>query len=121
MHLRKKQLPQVSLEEAIDPDEAGEGPKREIGEQDLLLVGAVDRVTLEGAIRELPPGYRQVFLLHDVDGYEHNEIAEMLRCSIGNSKSQLHKARLRLRELLRQGRRKKTEGRPTSGPVLPSK
>jgi RNA polymerase sigma-70 factor (ECF subfamily) len=48
-----------------------------------------------------------VFLLHDVEGYEHNEIATLLRCSIGNSKSQLHKARLRLRELLRHARRKK--------------
>ncbi len=120
MHLRKKQLPQVSLDEAVDPDEGGEGPKREIGEEDPLLVGAVDRVTLEGAIQQLPPGYRQVFLLHDVDGYEHNEIAEMLDCSIGNSKSQLHKARLRLRELLRHARRKKMEGGQPSGPVLPS-
>jgi RNA polymerase sigma-70 factor (ECF subfamily) len=42
-----------------------------------------------------------VFILHDVEGYEHNEIATMLDCSIGNSKSQLHKARLKLRELLR--------------------
>jgi RNA polymerase sigma-70 factor (ECF subfamily) len=43
-----------------------------------------------------------VFVLHDVEGFEHNEIATMLDCSTGNSKSQLHKARLRLRELLRQ-------------------
>ena len=43
-----------------------------------------------------------VFVLHDVEGYEHNEIATMLECSTGNSKSQLHKARLKLRELLRQ-------------------
>ena len=120
MHLRKKKLPQVSLDEVVDPDEGGEGPKREFGEEDPLLVGAVDRVTLEDAIRQLPPGYRQVFLLHDVDGYEHNEIAAMMDCSIGNSKSQLHKARLRLRELLRHGRRKKIEGGHPSGPVSPS-
>jgi RNA polymerase sigma-70 factor (ECF subfamily) len=50
----------------------------------------------------LPPGYRMVFVLHDVEGFEHNEIATMLDCSTGNSKSQLHKARLKLRELLRQ-------------------
>jgi RNA polymerase sigma-70 factor (ECF subfamily) len=49
----------------------------------------------------LPPGYRMVFVLHDVEGFEHNEIATMLECSTGNSKSQLHKARLKLRELLR--------------------
>jgi RNA polymerase sigma-70 factor (ECF subfamily) len=120
MHLRKKKLPQVSLDEVVDPDEGGEGPKREFGAEDPLLLGAVDRVTLEDAIRQLPPGYRQVFLLHDVDGYEHNEIAEMMECSIGNSKSQLHKARLRLRELLRHGRRKKIEGGQPSGPVSPS-
>lgn len=121
MHLRKKQLPQVSLDEPVDPDEAGEGPKRDIGEEDPLLVGAIDRVTLEDAIAQLPPGYRQVFLLHDVDGYEHNEIAEMMDCSIGNSKSQLHKARLRLRELLKHARRRKLEGGQTPGGVLPSK
>jgi RNA polymerase sigma-70 factor (ECF subfamily) len=46
-------------------------------------------------------------VLHDVEGYEHNEIAEMVGCSIGNSKSQLHKARLKLRELLRVKRAEK--------------
>jgi len=56
---------------------------------------------LQRAVDELPPGYRTIFVLHDVEGYEHNEIAEMVGCSIGNSKSQLHKARLKLRELLR--------------------
>ena len=121
MHLRKKKLPLVSLDEPVDPDEAGEGPKRDIGEEDPLLVGALDRVTLEAAIAQLPPGYRQVFLLHDVDGYEHNEIADMMDCSIGNSKSQLHKARLRLRELLKHARRRKLEGGQTPGGVLPSK
>jgi len=48
----------------------------------------------------LPPGYRSVFLLHDVEGYEHEEVADMLGCSVGTSKSQLHKARMRLRQLL---------------------
>ena len=50
----------------------------------------------------MPPGYRQVFVLHDVQGFEHNEIAKLMDCSIGNSKSQLHKARMRLRELLQE-------------------
>jgi RNA polymerase sigma-70 factor (ECF subfamily) len=45
-----------------------------------------------------------MFLLHDVQGFEHNEIAAMLGCSVGNSKSQLHKARKRLRELLHEVR-----------------
>jgi RNA polymerase sigma-70 factor (ECF subfamily) len=53
-------------------------------------------------VADLPAGYRLIFILHDIEGYEHNEIATMLECSIGNSKSQLHKARLRLRQGLRQ-------------------
>ncbi len=105
MQLRRKVLPQVSLEETIET-EPGEGVKREPGADDPSLVGSIDRVILEGAIQELPPGYRLVFVLHDIEGYEHNEIAVMLGCSIGNSKSQLHKARLRLRDLLRQRRKK---------------
>ena len=52
------------------------------------------------AVAKLPKGYRQVFVLHDVLGCEHNEIAEILGYSIGNSESQLRKARLRLRKLL---------------------
>ena len=57
---------------------------------------------LERAVQQLPPGYKSIFVLHDVQGYEHNEIAEIMGCSIGNSKSQLHKARMRLRELLQE-------------------
>ena len=76
-------------------------PKRDFGSRDLQLTGSVDRVALERAVASLPPGYRMVFVLHDVEGFEHNEIATMLECSTGNSKSQLHKARLKLRELLR--------------------
>ena len=67
-----------------------------------LPICSVDRVNLQRSIAQLPPGYRNVFVLHDVQGYEHNEIAEIMGCSIGNSKSQLHKARLRLRELLQE-------------------
>jgi RNA polymerase sigma-70 factor (ECF subfamily) len=66
----------------------------------VRLAGVFDRVNLHTAIEQLPEGYRSMFLLHDVQGYEHKEIAHMLGCSIGNSKSQLHKARKRLRELL---------------------
>ncbi|HSF47171.1 MAG TPA: RNA polymerase sigma factor, partial [Burkholderiales bacterium] len=54
------------------------------------------------AIAQLPPGYRTVFVLHDVEGYEHEEIAKLLGCSAGTSKSQLHKGRLKLRRLLKQ-------------------
>ncbi|HEY1468895.1 MAG TPA: sigma-70 family RNA polymerase sigma factor, partial [Candidatus Acidoferrum sp.] len=102
MRLRKKSLPTDSLEESLEPDSENSGPKRDVGAPDLRLSGAVDRVNLERSIEKLPPGYRTVFILHDVQGYEHNEIAEIMGCSVGNSKSQLHKARTRLRELLQE-------------------
>ncbi len=60
----------------------------------------IDNIALERAISELPPGYRTVFVLHDVEGWEHEEIARRLGCTVGTSKSQLHKARMRIRALL---------------------
>ena len=102
MKLRKKTLAETSLEETNDPEDESSGPRREIGAPDLLLTGSIDRVHLERAIEQLPPGYKQVFVLHDIQGFEHNEIAGLMNCSIGNSKSQLHKARMRLRELLQE-------------------
>ncbi len=102
MRLRKKSLPTDSLEETLEPDAENSAPKRDVGAPDLRLSGAVDRVNLERSIEQLPPGYRTVFVLHDVQGYEHNEIANIMGCSVGNSKSQLHKARTRLRELLQE-------------------
>jgi RNA polymerase sigma-70 factor (ECF subfamily) len=100
MQLRRKGLQLISLDEAMEPA-PDEGPGRSFGAADPILSGAIDRLTLEQAVANLPAGYRLIFILHDVEGYEHNEIAAMLDCSIGNSKSQLHKARLRLRESLR--------------------
>ena len=102
MRLRKKTLPATSLEEVTDPDDETGGPRKDPGAPDLRLSGAVDRVNLERSIGKLPPGYKTVFVLHDVQGYEHNEIADIMGCSVGNSKSQLHKARTRLRELLQE-------------------
>jgi RNA polymerase sigma-70 factor (ECF subfamily) len=101
MHLRRKGLSLVPLSNSSET-QTGESIQRELGNRDPILSGSVDRITLERAIQSLPPGYRFVFLLHDVEGYEHNEIAKMLECSVGNSKSQLHKARLKLREILRK-------------------
>ena len=75
MRLRKKSLPVSSLEETTEPDEETGGPRKDVGAADLRLSGAVDRVNLERSIDKLPPGYRTVFVLHDVQGYEHNEIA----------------------------------------------
>lgn len=107
MNLRKKGLPVVSLEETMETDE--ESPRKELGAQDLKLTGSIDRLQLQRAIDKLPPGYKTVFVLHDVEGFEHNEIAEMVGCSIGNSKSQLHKARLKLRDYLKFMRAEKAE------------
>jgi RNA polymerase sigma-70 factor (ECF subfamily) len=105
MQLRKKNLPVVPLDDSGDGDE--ESPRKEPGGPDERLAGSIDRLQLQRAVDELPPGYRTIFVLHDVEGYEHNEIAGMIGCSIGNSKSQLHKARLKLRELLRTKRAEK--------------
>jgi RNA polymerase sigma-70 factor (ECF subfamily) len=100
MHLRRKGLSLISLDEALDPS-PDHSPTRSFGAPDLRLTGSIDRMTLEKAVENLPAGYRLIFVLHDIEGYEHNEIATLLDCSIGNSKSQLHKARMKLREALR--------------------
>ena len=105
MRLRKKTLVETSLDETADADEESSGPRKDVGGPDLRLSGSVDRVNLERAVEKLPPGYRSIFVLHDVQGYEHNEIATIMKCSIGNSKSQLHKARMRLRQLLQENER----------------
>jgi RNA polymerase sigma-70 factor (ECF subfamily) len=115
MHFRKKSLSQVSLDEPYSNTD-GAKIRREYGTKDNRLAGCVDRVALASAIKELPHGYRTIFLLHEVEGYEHQEIAEMLGCSVGNSKSQLHKAKLRIRELLAQA----PEVRPTAIHERPS-
>lgn len=98
MHFRKKGLQQVSLDAPVN--RATGSQKREHGKVDGRLSGSVDRIDLTRAMKELPAGYRTIFVLHEVKGYEHHEIANLLRCSVGNSKSQLHKAKTRMRELL---------------------
>jgi len=107
MHFRKKSLTQVSLDEPYSNSD-GAKIRREYGAKDNCLTGCVDRVALNNAIKDLPQGYRTIFVLHEVEGYEHQEIAEMLGCSVGNSKSQLHKAKLRIRELLSQAPERRT-------------
>ena len=107
MHFRKKALRQVSLDEPYNQD--AKQVRREYGSRDGRLVSSVDRIALARAIKELPVGYRTIFLLHEVEGYEHQEIAELLDCSVGNSKSQLHKAKLRIRELLGYAREEELE------------
>lgn len=105
MQLRKKNLPVVPLDETAEGED--EAPKKELGAPDSRLASSIDRLELKRSIDSLPPGYRTIFVLHDVEGYEHNEIAELVGCSVGNSKSQLHKARLKLRELLKTSRAEK--------------
>ena len=116
MSFRKRALRQISLDEPCSQN-ARLAP-REYGRIDDRLTGSIDRIALARAIQELPDGYRTIFLLHEVEGYEHQEIAEFLDCSVGNSKSQLHKAKLRIRELLRHAkpslRRRQNGGRLTA-------
>jgi len=97
MRFRRNRYTCVPLEEPTEDDTAS---STELGGPDLNLSGLLDRIDIQAAIDVLPNGYKTAFLLHDVEGYEHREIAEMRGNSIGNSKSQLHKARLRLRQLL---------------------
>ena len=106
MQLRKKNLPMVPIDETTEGEDEGT-IRKEPGAPDERLAGSIDRLRLQRAVDELPPGYRTIFVLHDVEGYEHNEIAQLVGCSIGNSKSQLHKARIKLRELLRANRAEK--------------
>jgi RNA polymerase sigma-70 factor (ECF subfamily) len=100
MHFRKKKLRLSSLEEPVSREPGA--VKREYGQADGRLSSSVDRIALTRAMRELPAGYRSIFLMHEVDGYDHREIAQLMQCSIGNSKSQLHRAKARMRELLCQ-------------------
>src|SRR5580698_54736 len=100
MDLRRKVIAAVSLDETEEDRQNDKLIRREIATRDDRLHGSIDRINLDRAIEDLPPGYRMIFVLHAVEGYEHNEIAEMLGCSIGNSKSQLFKARMKLRTSL---------------------
>ncbi len=97
MHFRKRG---VRMEQTTDD---GETPVQIVtGTANPNHMPVVDRIALDKAIAQLPPGYRTVFILHDIEGHEHEEIARMLGVSVGTSKSQLHKARMKLRGLLRQ-------------------
>ena len=100
MEIRSRKSHRYSLVPLEPKSEEDESMHDQFGREDLNLRGSVDRILLQDALDELPPGYRVVFLLHDVHGYEHQEIAEILSCSVGNCKSQLHKARLKLRRLI---------------------
>ena len=98
MKLRRKSPTVLSLDEPVSRNSPS--LKREVEKEDLNLRGAIDRIALGRAIEELPGGCRQIFDLHEVEGYAHHEIAELLQCSVGNSKSQLHKAKMKMRDIL---------------------
>jgi RNA polymerase sigma-70 factor (ECF subfamily) len=120
MRPRKKSPRTVSIEAAADLDDEASSLTIDIGPPDLLLEGLVDRVSLERCIGQLPAGYRAIFVLHDIQGYQHNEIAEIVGRSAGDSKSQLHKARMRLRELLHEVQQEKARDERLAGRKLGS-
>jgi RNA polymerase sigma-70 factor (ECF subfamily) len=109
MNLRRKSPCQVSLDEPYNNREYAKPIRREYAARDGRLDSCVTRLVLTRAISALPSGSREIFLLYEVEGYEHHEIAEMLGCSVGNSKSQLHRAKLRLRNFLARRRIAHTE------------
>jgi RNA polymerase sigma-70 factor (ECF subfamily) len=97
MHFRKRSTrSEKTTEEGETPVQIVQGTAN----PDKMPV--VDRIALERALQQLPTGYRTVFVLHDIEGYEHYEVADMLGIAEGTSKSQLHKARLKLRQLIKQ-------------------
>ena len=100
MEIRSRKSQRYSMIPLEGNTEDDETLHEQLGREDMDLRSSLDRLTLIGALDDLPPGYRLVFLLHDVHGYEHQEIAEILSCSVGNCKSQLHKARLKLRKII---------------------
>jgi RNA polymerase sigma-70 factor (ECF subfamily) len=111
MRFRKKPIADASLDTITSSAEESNTLPKEFGQPDLQLNGVIDRIALQAAINELPIGYKTMFILHDIQGYNHDEIAEMFGCSVGNSKSQVHKARLRLRELLQRAIRRSAHRR----------
>ena len=97
MHFRKRVVKhEKTTEDGETPDSIV------IGSEKPSKMPVVDKIALENAIKELPKGYKNVFILHDMEGFEHEEVARILGCSVGTSKSQLHKARLKLRKLLKR-------------------
>jgi RNA polymerase sigma-70 factor, ECF subfamily len=100
MSLRKKKRVEIPLGSDGHYEEEPGVPRQIPGSPDSSLVGLFDRENLNRALRQMPHGYKRMLVLHDMLGYEHNEIALIVKCSAGNSKSQLHKARVRMRALL---------------------
>ena len=102
MHLRKKKLRWAPLEKTRELNEKNRSREQEVGGSDSLLAGLIDRFNLERAVDQLPPTCKMVFVLHDIQGYKHQEIAGMMDSTVGTSKGRLHRAHRRLRELLQE-------------------
>lgn len=89
-HATKRAKRRTHGDEALERVPARQGPLRDPNLS----------ARLEQALRDLPPGYRAVLVLHDIEGLSHEECAAIVGCRVGTSKSQLHKARAKMRELL---------------------
>ena len=100
MHIRRTKIDPCAKSVEIQPADEDDFQRDFFTVRDHRLMNTADRIRLERAVGKLPPGYRIMFILHDIEGYEHSEIASLIGCSAGNTKSQLHKARKRLRQIL---------------------
>jgi RNA polymerase sigma-70 factor (ECF subfamily) len=121
MCFRKKRLKETSLEEIVEPDADNSHWPAELGKPDRHLESTADRILLHMALARLARGCRRTLVLHDVHGYDHREVAAMLGCTAGTSKSQLHRARLRVREVVRRWLRDKKPCMTTRIPTGPRK
>lgn len=101
MHVRRQFDNVVSLDEMMDKDDF----ERQciLRTRDLRVDGAVDRVVILRILDKIPPRQRTVLELKEIDGLEHNEVAARIGTTVGNSKSQLHKAKIKFRKILRKG------------------
>ncbi len=100
MRLRRKRLPQTSLDESHEYGEGSSNPYNSIGLADHSSGDPDARIDLTRAVERLPKGFKAALLLHDLEDYTHSEIARYRGWTTGTSKSQVHKARFRMRELL---------------------
>jgi len=113
-----------NIHEHISLDDLGSDNKSvrlELGRPDLQLNGVLHRIDLQAALEQLPKGYQAASVLYDIHGFDHREIAQMCGYSVGSSKSQLHKARRRLRELLGGQLKERSQRDPRARPLFSHK
>ena len=117
MRLRRKALPQTSLDEILETHEGAIDPRRELKTFGRALAASITLVDLERVFAQMPDGFRKALFLHDGEDYSHPEIAKFTGWAVGTSKAQLCRARRRLRQLLEcepgnSGRALMTQGVP---------